>query len=404
MKTETATKKNSAVGPTWWDILPYFLGTAIFAGHLILQNTLYRNCMVYVWIGYVVIPLFDYLLPKDNKNLSREEAIKWQRDPRFLVPLYAVWALDVGTYIYVMWGMTTGELGGNWKEFLAMTIYASQNGMVNIVVGHELIHHKGQIHKILGSFPYFKAMYSHFYLLHVFVHHKQVATPDDPQSARFGESVYQYFARAIPTGFKKTYDFECERLKEMGQEGSFIKNRFLITSVIQVIYMTAVYVFLGERTLGFHLLYTLIMILEFETVNYVEHYGLSRKLLSDGKTYEKVDLKHSWNAPQAITNIIFFKLQRHSDHHENAYKPYQVLESYPEKSPELPYGYSISIILSFTPYVWKKVIDPLAIAANDKTVPIDNKEHHLWVAGTLLIFSIIFTYITFVVFDPSNSF
>jgi hypothetical protein len=64
--------------------------------------------MVYVWIGYVVIPLFDYVLPKDNKNLSREDALKWQRDPRFLIPLYTVWVLDLANYIYVMWGMTSG--------------------------------------------------------------------------------------------------------------------------------------------------------------------------------------------------------------------------------------------------------------------------------------------------------
>jgi alkane 1-monooxygenase len=145
------------------------------------------------------------------------------------------------------------------------------------------------------------------------------------------------------------------------------------------------------------------MIIEFETVNYVEHYGLLRKVLADGN-YERVDLKHSWNAPQAITNLIFFKLQRHSDHHENAYKPYQSLDSYADKSPELPYGYSISIIMSLVPYVWKKVIDPLAIAANDQMKPVFNKEHHLWVCGTLCFFSIVMTYICFVTFAPENEF
>jgi alkane 1-monooxygenase len=72
--------------------------------------------------------------------------------------------------------------------------------------------------------------------------------------------------------------------------------------------MAGVYVFLGGLTFAFHLLYIFIMIIEFETVNYVEHYGLQRKLLADGKTYERVDLKHSWNAPQAVTNLLFFKL------------------------------------------------------------------------------------------------
>lgn len=51
-----------------------------------------------------------------------------------------------------------------------------------------------------------------------------------------------------------------------------------------------------------------------EAINYIEHYGLSRKKLADG-TYEKVTIRHSWNAPHRFTNYLLFKLQRHSDHH-----------------------------------------------------------------------------------------
>ena len=61
----------------------------------------------------------------------------------------------------------------------------------------------------------------------------------------------------------------------------------------------------------------------FESVNYLEHYGLQRKLMP-GYTdiYESVRITHSWNAPQVITNYLLFKLQRHSDHHANSYKHY----------------------------------------------------------------------------------
>lgn len=39
-----------------------------------------------------------------------------------------------------------------------------------------------------------------------------------------------------------------------------------------------------------------VSILLLETINYIEHYGLLRKEISPG-VYEKVDLRHSWNAP-----------------------------------------------------------------------------------------------------------
>ena len=71
-----------------------------------------------------------------------------------------------------------------------------------------------------------------------------------------------------------------------------------------------------------------------EVINYIEHYGLRRKQISPG-IYEKTNITHSWNAAFYISNIIMFKLQRHSDHHENSFKEYQMLNSYKE-SPHLP--------------------------------------------------------------------
>lgn len=120
----------------------------------------------------------------------------------------------------------------------------------------------------------------------------------------------------------------------------------------------------GPKALFFHIVYSAIVTLMFEAVNYIEHYGLERKLLP-GSTdvYESVKLHHSWNAPQAVSNYLLFKLQRHSDHHANAYKPYQILDSMPE-TPMLPYGYAVSLILALIPPIWRRVIDPIAIATN----------------------------------------
>ena len=106
-----------------------------------------------------------------------------------------------------------------------------------------------------------------------------------------------------------------------------------------------------------------------ETTNYIEHYGLLRKKDAQG-IYEPVDIRHSWNAPQVVTNHMLFKLQRHSDHHANAYKPYQILESL-EDSPMLPHGYSASIILAMLPPLWFKIGNPLAEAANRKQIVND---------------------------------
>ena len=64
----------------------------------------------------------------------------------------------------------------------------------------------------------------------------------------------------------------------------------------------------------------------------------------------------------------------------------------------LPYGYSVSLVLSFFPYIWKKVHNPLAVATNNDTkiTEEEKKELDKWILGTLIGVSIVLSYITFV--------
>lgn len=170
-------------------------------------------------------------------------------------------------------------------------------------------------------------------------------------------------------------------------------------------YQISIGVFFGLFAMAFNLLVSLLTTLMFETVNYLEHYGLSRKLINGSDSiYESVRITHSWNAPQVMTNYLLFKLQRHSDHHANSYKPYQILDSYPE-SPMLPYGYSVSMLLSLFPPVWKRVIDPVAIATNNgvKVSEETKQDGERCVLTTLIFTSMFFTYICFfaIGFHPS---
>lgn len=105
--------------------------------------------------------------------------------------------------------------------------------------------------------------------------------------------------------------------------------------------------FLAQSLLGFSLL---------ELVNYIEHYGMVRKITATGQ-YERVNPQHSWNASHLISNFFLFQLQRHADHHYNAVKRYQVLDHYDE-SPQLPLGYPTMILAALVPPLWFKVIDP----------------------------------------------
>ena len=225
-----------------------------------------------------------------------------------------------------------------------------------------------------------------------------MATEVDPSTARLGESLYQFFGRAIPAGYSEVWEIETERLKSAGHTKPwelFLYNKLFLFNAGHVIYMGVIFLIFGLLPTLFHLAYSIVVTLMLETINYIEHYGLLRKKLPGG-VYEPVKITHSWNAPQLVTNYIMFKLQRPSDHHANSYKPYQILESFSE-SPMLPYGYTVSLLLSLVPPVWKKVTDPISIATNNGEKVSKEFLHHQerLVLGYLCTTSLILTYITF---------
>ena len=205
--------------------------------------------------------------------------------------------------------------------FVASCFAIAHAGAVNMVAGHELVHRRSTVHKFFGNLAFAKFMYPNFLIQHVKSHHKKVATPEDPSTARKGETVYYFFWRAIPLGYVETWDLEKERLAKEGGSPFTLKNKVIQWNLICVTYLVLLWAFLGNKALLFHLCYSVFGVLLFEAINYIEHYGLERKIDANGN-YESINIKHSWNAPQVATNYLFFKLQRHSDHHANAYKPY----------------------------------------------------------------------------------
>jgi alkane 1-monooxygenase len=51
-----------------------------------------------------------------------------------------------------------------------------------------------------------------------------------------------------------------------------------------------------------------------------------------------------------------YELTRHSDHHYKSQKKYQILE-YHDVSPQMPFGYPTSMVLSFFPPLWFAVMN-----------------------------------------------
>jgi len=127
-----------------------------------LSHTYYNNIFFGVWIIYALVPVLDIIVPHDNYNLPESEIRAYEKDNRYLIPLYSAWAGDFLMYFWSFYLIATGQYPTTPGLFLMMTFSVSNLGAMNLTIGHELAHRKELIHKILGNLVYSKMLYSHF--------------------------------------------------------------------------------------------------------------------------------------------------------------------------------------------------------------------------------------------------
>ncbi|MGZ8545043.1 MAG: alkane 1-monooxygenase, partial [Flavisolibacter sp.] len=181
-------------------------------------------------------------------------------------------------------------------------------------------------------------------------HHKRVATPEDPSSARYGEWLYAFYARSIIFSYLSAWHISARDVRKKGFRPLSIHNEMLQFHLIQFAFVAIIFLFFGWLAAVLFLVAATQGILLLETVNYIEHYGLQRRQLEAGK-YERTMPAHSWNSNHVIGRVMLFELSRHSDHHFMASRKYQVLRHH-EDSPQMPTGYPGMMLLATIPPAW----------------------------------------------------
>ena len=309
-----------------------------------------------VYFAFLIIPVLEMIVGKDSKNLSKNAAYNKELNPVFDIMLYLNLPI---VYFFVYWGIVNistidYSLFETAGIFMSLGILLATNA---INVGHELGHRSSLFERTLSKMLYLPCLYMHFYIEHNFGHHLKVATPDDGATAKYNQSLYSFWVRSVTKQYFDAWAKQNELLKRSQKSWLSIKNDMLWYTIIQFIYLFTVYYFFGLKALVLVSAIGVISFLFLETINYIEHYGLLRKKLDSGR-YERVQEVHSWNSNHSIGRIVLYELTRHSDHHFKSTKKYQLLDSY-EKSPELPFGYPTSIILSMVPPLWFEKMNPL---------------------------------------------
>ena len=299
-----------------------------------------------IFYAFIFLPLIDHILSVDSMNLTSSESKEALQSSYYNLALYGTVPVQIGFVIWFLVDVSSSELSTIDLVGKAYSMGA-MGSVLAINSAHEIGHRMGRVNKFLSKLLLTSVLYAHFYEEHNYGHHKNVGTYEDPATARKGEWLYVFVFRSIIMGWINAWRLEYKRLTRRGGSSVSYRNEVLIWQLIQIAVLVSIYFFLGLTTLLCFIIASFLSIFILEAINYIEHYGLTREKVSAFR-YEKVNPSHSWNADHQIGRAVLFELTRHSDHHENPSKPYQVLQS-PGNTPELPTGYPGMILLSLVP-------------------------------------------------------
>ncbi|MCK6613913.1 MAG: alkane 1-monooxygenase [Ignavibacteriaceae bacterium] len=230
-------------------------------------------------------------------------------------------------------------------------------GGIGITVAHELIHRPQRWLKLAGELLLLPVLYIHFTIEHVRGHHKHVGTHRDPATAFYGEHIFGFWIKSVTGSYRSAWELELARLKKSGKGFFSLSNAMIFYTLATAGFFGGIYLLYGSYTFLLFLLTAVVSFTLLEIVNYIEHYGLERMEKEPGR-FEKVEMHHSWNSNTYISRYFLFELTRHSDHHMNAAREYQILRDM-EESPRHPTGYPGMILLALIPSLWRRVMDPL---------------------------------------------
>ncbi|WP_102868697.1 alkane 1-monooxygenase [Pseudovibrio exalbescens] len=300
------------------------------------------------------VPVLDYLFGEDPYNPTEDTMQQLEKDPYFRYLLYAIIPVYYATYILSVWVVGSYDL-----PIWSIIVFAVGVGMFHsncLTIGHELGHKLNRRDQWAAKISTALVGYGHFCIEHNRGHHVQVATPEDPASARMGESIYRFALREIPGTFRRGWHHEIQRLKRKGLKPWSVHNDILQGYALTLSLTMILIATFGLEIVPFIAIHHLVAWYGLTQANYVEHYGLLRRKLDNGR-YEPCRPEHSWNTNHIYSNLATFHLQRHSDHHANPLRPYQILRNFPAL-PRLPSGYPGCFALAAIPPLWFWIMDP----------------------------------------------
>ena len=257
-----------------------------------------------------------------------------------------------------LWWVANHDALSGFETLVLFYTIGIATGGVGIVYAHELMHQKSTAERWLADLLMASVLYSHFRSEHLRVHHLWVGTPRDPVSARYNEGFWRYFARVLVACPRSAWQAEGAMLARAGKPAWHRSNPFWRYGLLQAAFLLAAAWLAGWTGVGLFAFQALVAVMYLELTNYIEHYGLTRRMQENGR-FEPVKPFHSWNAAHKASNWLLINLQRHSDHHTKPDRRFPLLQNHPsDEAPQLPLGYPAMVVVAMVPPLWRRVMNP----------------------------------------------
>jgi alkane 1-monooxygenase len=307
-----------------------------------------------LFYAFVLVPTLELFMRGNTGNFDKLEEEIIKKDVKYDLLVWIIVPIQYAMLIFCLYRISHDSLV--WWEVLGiMSSMGIACGVFGINVAHELGHRSTKFEQFLSKMLLLTSQYMHFFVEHNRGHHKNVSTDDDPASSRLNETVYAFWFRSVKDGWFSAWHLENERMAKLHLPWYSLKSEMVQYQFIQLASLVVIFAVFGPKALLCYIGAAIMGFLLLETVNYIEHYGLRRKLI-DGAYYEKVMPIHSWNSNHPIGRLLLFELTRHSDHHYMASRKYQVLRHF-DQSPQMPTGYPGMMVLALIPPLWFKVMN-----------------------------------------------
>jgi alkane 1-monooxygenase len=224
-------------------------------------------------------------------------------------------------------------------------------GQIAHPAAHELIHRGDRRLFALGEAVYAAFLTGHHASAHRLVHHRHVATAQDPATARAGEGFWRFLPRAAIGGYRAGLRAENARRARVGAKGVHPYIRHAVTAAAAL----AVALWLGGGWgVALWLALAAHVQMQVHLSDYVQHYGLVRRPRADGRP-EPVGAAHAWNAAHWFSAAQLLNAQRHSDHHAHPGRAYPALRL-PDDAPRLPWPLPMACVIALVPPLWHRLM------------------------------------------------